>query len=208
MANRALVHGAVLAFVLAGCEKPRVADPDAVVQAYADAARTGDSDAIYRMLSSRSQRELGRDGVRQLVHDSRAELARQAEVLGKSDARVEATAIVPYDDGETALLELEEGVFKVGSAAALPSAPRTPSQALAELRRALAQRNYAAFVRILTAETKGALDNDVSALVRGLEEPETLDIQVRGDAAEVELPGGHVVKLKRERGIWRVEDLR
>jgi hypothetical protein len=44
--------------------------------------------------------------------------------------------------------------------------------------------------------------------VRGLEDAETLDVQVRGDAAEVELPGGHIVKLKRERGVWRIEDLR
>ena len=63
-------------------------------------------------------------------------------------------------------------------------------------------------VRVLSAETRGALESDVSAIVRGLEDPETLDVEVEGDEAEVELPGGHVVKLKRESGIWRVEDLR
>jgi hypothetical protein len=44
--------------------------------------------------------------------------------------------------------------------------------------------------------------------VRGLQDPETLEIEVEGDRAEVELPGGHVVKLKREAGAWRIEDFR
>ena len=30
--------------------------------------------------------------------------------------------------------------------------------------------------------------------------------QVSGDAATVPVPGGYQVKLKREDGIWRVED--
>ena len=103
---------------------------------------------------------------------------------------------------------LRTRLLKVGSAAALPSAPRTPAQALDDLRQALARRSYAAFLRVLSAETRSALESDLGAVVRGLEEPETLDIELRGETAEVELPGGHVVKLKRERGVWRIEDLR
>jgi len=29
---------------------------------------------------------------------------------------------------------------------------------------------------------------------------------VTGDAATVSVPGGHSVKLKREGGVWRVDD--
>ncbi|HEY8944355.1 MAG TPA: hypothetical protein VIM73_08835 [Polyangiaceae bacterium] len=207
MANRALFVGSALALTLA-CARPRVADPRAAVAVYSEAARQGDVEAIYGMLSRRSQRELGREGVRRLVADARAELATQADALGKPNVPIEAVAVVRYDDGEQAVLELEDGTFTVGSAAALPSAPRTPAQALGDLRQALARRSYAAFVRVLSAESRSALESDVSALVRGLEDPETLEIDVRGEGAEVELPGGHVVKLKRERGVWRVEDLR
>jgi hypothetical protein len=42
--------------------------------------------------------------------------------------------------------------------------------------------------------------------VSGLEHPETLDIQINGDSAEVLLPTGHRILLKREAGIWRVLD--
>jgi hypothetical protein len=114
---------------------------------------------------------------------------------------------VRYDDGERAVLDLEDGVFKVGSADALPSAPRTPAEALGALRKALARRSYPALVRVLSAETQTALESDWDALVRGLEDPETLDVRVQGDRAEVQLSGGHVVKLRRELGVWRIEDL-
>ncbi|HYO98063.1 MAG TPA: hypothetical protein VER33_26345, partial [Polyangiaceae bacterium] len=68
-------------------------------------------------------------------------------------------------------------------------------------------RSYAAFLRLLSRETQSAIESDLSAIVEGLEDPETLEVDLRGDAAEVELPGGHVVRLKREAGTWRVEDL-
>jgi hypothetical protein len=44
------------------------------------------------------------------------------------------------------------------------------------------------------------------ALVTGLERPDTLQVQTNGDAASVNVPGGHHVRLKREGGIWRVQD--
>jgi hypothetical protein len=50
------------------------------------------------------------------------------------------------------------------------------------------------------------MENNMRSLVNGLEEPETLDIDVEGDRAEVELPDGHTVRLKREEGVWKIED--
>jgi hypothetical protein len=190
------------------CQRARVADPGAVVAAYAEATRRGDSDAVYGLLSERSRRDLGRDGTRRLLMDAKKELAAQSTFLARPDAKPDAVAVIRYQDGEEAELALEEGVFRVSSAAALPASPRTPNEALASLRKALARRSYAALVRVLAAETRSALESDAAAIVRGLEDPETLEIEVEGDQAEVELPGGHVVKLKRESGVWRVEDLK
>lgn len=208
MAERVYTAALLALASLTGCAGARVAEPRAQVERYADAARRGDAAAIYAMLSERSRRELGWEGTKRLVRDNQRELAAQADALNQPNVPLEALAVVRYEDGEQATLELENGVFKIGSAAALPAAPRTPAQALGDLRRALAMRSYAAFLRVLTAETRSNMESDLSALVRGLEDPETLDIEVRGDTAELVLPGGHSVKLKRERGIWLVEDLR
>ena len=51
------------------------------------------------------------------------------------------------------------------------------------------------------------MDRDLTSLARGLEHPEMLDVIVSGDEAEVTVPGGHWVKMKREGGVWRVHDL-
>jgi hypothetical protein len=141
-----------------------------------------------------------------LVEESRVELARSARAIQSDSASIEASAEARFTDGESATLVLENGSFRVDATSLLPARPRTPSQALSGLRRALARRSYPALMGLLTSDARGALESDLSSLVQGLEHPETLDIQVVGDTAEVELPTGHLIKLKREGGIWRVLD--
>ena len=63
-----------------------------------------------------------------------------------------------------------------------------------------------ALLGVLSAETRQALEGDLKSLVEGLENPDTLDVKVSGDHAVVEVPGGHQVKLRREAGVWHVQD--
>ncbi len=189
-----------------GCARPVIPDPKAAVREYAAAAARGDADAIYAMLTEEAQRTYGRSGTRELVKTSRKEIADNARALASGRTTVHAEATVRYADGEEADLVVEDGQFRVGSAEALPAGARTPEQALAELREALARRSYAGLMRVLTRDTRSSLDNDLSSLVDGLEAPETLDVKVSGDRAEVKLGGGHSVKLKREAGVWRIDD--
>ena len=206
--KRVLASGAglVLLEVSAGCARPALPDPRAAAQKYARAAERGDADAIHAMLTSKAQRSYGRPGTRRMVAESRRELARQGRALAAKDSTIQTSARVRFADGEQAELQVEGGDFKIRSAAALPAGARTPVQALQELRAALARRSYGSLMRVLGTDTRSALENDLRSLVDGLEQPETLDVRVSGDRAEVEVPGGHSVKLKREAGVWRVED--
>ena len=189
-----------------GCASQRVPDPKVTARAYASAAERGDADAIYALLTPEGRRALGPAGTKQLVQESKSELGRTARAIRSNDARVEASAETRFSDGESATLVLENGRFYVDAASLLPARPRSPSQALSGLRRALARRSYPALMALMSGDSRGALESDVSALVNALEHPETLDIQVNGDAAEVQLPSGHRVLLKREAGVWRVLD--
>lgn len=192
--------------LLSGCAGQRVPDPKVTARAYASAAQRGDADAIYALLTPEGRRALGASGTKQLVQESRSELGRTARAIQSDGARVEASAEARFSDGESATLVLENGRFLVDAASLLPARPRTPSQALSGLRRALARRSYPALMALMAGDSQGAVESDIGALVSGLEHPETLDIQVNGDAAEVQLPTGHLIKLKREAGIWRVLD--
>jgi predicted nucleotidyltransferase len=103
-------------------------------------------------------------------------------------------------------LSLEQGQFRVSSAAAFPSGANTPVQALHELRAALARRSYRALAHVLSSEARGDVERQASDLATGLEHPETLDIVVAGDRATVTTPGGHRVELVNESGVWKVRD--
>lgn len=189
------------------CVRDTMPDPKQALQSWAEAAARGDADAIYDMLDEQGRRDLSREDVRRMVADQRKELAEQAKELSATDTEIEATAEVRYADGETSVLDLQDGRFKIASADALPAGARTPTQALEQLRRVLARRSYAGLVRVLTRQTRGSLENDVRSLVQGLENPEELDIDQMGETATVRVPGGHLVRLRREAGTWRVDDI-
>jgi hypothetical protein len=189
------------------CGRPALPDPRITARAYADAASHGDADSIHALLTSDAQRDYGRERVRELVRDERAELARQADAIGTRDARVDATATLLLDDGTQVELTLEPEGFRVAAADTLPAAARTPVEALDGLRRALARRSYTALLRVLGPESRAAVETDLRALAAALENPATLDVRVQGDHADVDVGGGHQVTLRREAGTWRVEDI-
>jgi hypothetical protein len=197
---------ALTAPLLVACASREVPDPRAAATDYAHAAERGDSEAIYGMMTESSKRARSKEDVARIVATERAELAEQAKAISAKDARVEATARMRYDDGEESALELRDGRFWVTSAGALPGGARTPEQALDQLRRVLARRSYAGLMRVLSPQTRASIEADLRALVTGLEKPDTLPVQITGDSAQVAVPGGHRVRLRRDGGVWRVDD--
>lgn len=202
----ALRFGLLALMALSGCASTALPDPREAAQAYARAAQAGDANALHDMMTERSQRALGKDGVRNAVEDARTELGEQAKRLAEPSARVEQSAKIRYGDGEEVTLALEDGSFRLSSADALPASARTPSQALEQFRKVLARRSYAGLMRVLSQETRNAIERDLRGLVDALEHPEALDVKVQGDLAWVVLQGGHRVRLRREGGRWAVED--
>jgi hypothetical protein len=196
-----------MAVACTGCATTRIEDPRQAAAAYADAARRGDADAIYGMMDERGRRALSRSEVRRIVSDERAELIEQSKSIAAAQAAIRSYARVRYADGEDATLVVnEQGAFRISSADALPAGARTPEQALDQLRTVLARRSYAGLLRVLSPATRSAVESDLRAIVAGLKSPDSLDLIITGDAASVQLPGGHEVKLRRSAGLWQVED--
>ena len=122
------------------------------------------------------------------------------------DARVEAVARLRYEDGEEAQLELREGRFWITSSGALPGGSRTPEQALESAPPRPRASQLCGLDACAHSVHAGGDRTRPSFACRGLERPETLHVEVTGDSAVVTIPGGHSVKLKREGGVWRVDD--
>jgi hypothetical protein len=197
---------AALGLLPAACAAPGLPDPKAAADAFGRAALKGDADAIYGMMSDAARKARSREEVRTVVSDEREELAEEGRALSSRDARVEATARLRFADGEEAALDLQKGRFYVTSAGALPGGARTPEEALDQLRRVLARRSYAGLMRVLSPATRAAVEQDLRGVVAGLGRPETLPVTLTGDTATVAVPGGHHVRLRRESGVWRVDD--
>ncbi|HEV8246122.1 MAG TPA: hypothetical protein VGP93_10160 [Polyangiaceae bacterium] len=190
-----------------GCSRPEVPDARDAARAYAEAVNRGDHQAVYALLTRDSRRDYGVEGTRRLLADAKQELTRQGAALLQPGTRVDAVAHYQLLDGESAELVLTEHGFRLSAAGTFPAAARTPAQALEELRRALSRRSYAAVIRLLSSDAQGTLESEVRSVVKGLENAQTLDVKVEGDAATVEVPGGHRITLKRESGIWRVDNV-
>lgn len=192
---------------LSGCVGvSTIPEPDDVVAAYAAAVERGDADAIYALMSEESRRAISREQLRRVVKDQKVELAEHAKALGSQQRAIEAQAEIRYDDGEIVGLDLDDGTFRVTAADGLPASAKTPEQALSQLRKVLARRSYAGLLRVLSPRTRAAMEKDLRSLVEGLTEPDSLRIEVVGDAATITVPGGHRVQLRREDGIWHVDD--
>ena len=188
------------------CASGGVPDPRAAARAYVDAAIRGDGDALYAMMTAESRKERSRSDLARVVADERGELAEQGRELRGDEVRVEAIARLRFADGEEAALELKGGRYGVAAAGSLPGGARTPEEALDQLRRVLARRSYSALIRVLSPAARAAIESDLRALVDGLSEPGMLPVQINGDAALIPVAGGHQVRLRREAGVWRVED--
>jgi hypothetical protein len=204
---RAAVSAAAgAALAVCSCTSARVPDPRTAAAAYADAAARGDGAALYAMMTAGSRQARSQGDVEKMIASERTELAEQAKDLSRGDVRIEATARLRYADGEEAALELSEGRYWITAAGALPGGARTPEEALEQLRRVLARRSYAGLMRVLSPGTRAAVENDLRSLVDGLADPASLSVEVTGESAVVPIPGGHQVKLKRDGGVWRVDD--
>jgi hypothetical protein len=197
---------AALAFGIVGCASQSIPDPHDAARAYAVAAQHGDADAIYGMMSKSAQETRSKEDVRKIIADEKAELAEQATAFAAKDSRVEATARLRFDDGEEAALELKDGRYWITASGALPGGARTPDEALDQLRRVLARRSFAGLLRVLSPRTRALIEVDLRGLVEGLDRADTLQVPVSGDVANVAVPGGHHVRLKRDSGVWHVDN--
>lgn len=193
----------VIAF---GCARHHVPDPRQAAAAFADAVERQDVDAAYRLLNAESRRMLSKPELKRLMAESKRELLRSAKGLRSEATRVDALAKVRFEDGEISTLSLEDGRFWVEAAGAIPAGARTPVEALSELRAVLARRSYPGLIQVLSSDSRVVLEERLRSLVEALEEPETLQVETAGDAATVRTPGGHRVELKREQGLWKVQD--
>ncbi len=196
----------VAALACVACASKPFPDPRLAAQRWADAIEKGDDKAMYSLLTDASRRMQGPEGVARLLAQDRKELSALANAAAAPNARLDTSAEVSYADDRSARVVLEDGQFRVAAVGALPAGAQNPRDALRQLREVLARRSFAGLLRVVTRDTAESLEGSLQDLVSALAEPATIEVQIEGRRATVQLPGGHTVTLEHEDGVWRVKD--
>ena len=200
----------VLVTLLAGCGAgPRVEGPSNTIRAYATALERGDTDRAWSLLDEDARRGRTAADHAELMERNATELQEQAGALDRaagSDA-VEARARVTLASGETVVLVLEDGRWRIDGGVMDAYGMGTPRDAVAAFRRALMRRDLNGIERVLSRQTRAEWEEEVRRVVESTADPDDLEIEIQGNRAHVRTTGGGSIELVRESGEWRVVDI-
>ncbi len=210
---------------LAGCARGRPAasaGPREVLAAYARAIEEGRLDEAYALLSAEARRELSFDDFRRMVTESPDEAQAMAASLVRPSGPPVVTATVTTTDGESLLLVLEDGAWKVDGSAVDLYSQATPEAAVRAFLRAYEHGRFDVLLRFVpTAQVQGLDAARLEQAWRGEQKAEmdrltqaltaalpTARFELLGDRATMAYGAGGTVELVREDGAWKIEDFR
>lgn len=193
---------------LAGCGGPAVEGPSATLRAYADALTRSDAETAWALLDEEARRGRTAAEHAQLMAQNARELGEQGAALAQAAGdRVEARARVELATGETVVLVLEGGQWRIDGGLLDAAGLGTPLDAVAAFRRALMRRDLSGIERVLSRQTRAEWEEEVRRLVESTADLEDLEVEVQGNHARVRTTGGGAIELVRESGEWRVVDV-
>ena len=209
---------------LAGCGAAAGSDPDRVLRDYSLAVEAGRTKEAYALLSTDSQKSISFEQFQRILKENPEEARELAQSLRRPQVgppRVTATVTGP--DGESSILLIyEQGEWRVDASAVDLYSQRTPEAAVRAFLRAYENRRFDVLLKFvpedqledLTAaelkktwegEEKADLDRLTGALKASLP---TAKVELFGDRATLAFGAGGSVELIRERGVWKIEDLK
>lgn len=192
----------------AASEPARVPDPGLGVAALRRALERDDADAVYALLDPAVRAQLDRASFERLWQDTPGERAELFELLRDTDGRLHARAHVSFESGEELGLVLEDGRWRIGGGVLDAASLSTPEDAVWALHLALRRSSLEGLLRVLGSEQRAAWQAALEATLEATADPADLQVQVRGDTAEVRTSGGGLILLVREAGRWHVTDVR
>jgi hypothetical protein len=188
-----------------------VEPPDRAVGSYVQAIRSGAVADAYALLDADTRAEVSMEEFAALVQRNQAELQEQTGELERvvsAGGGVEARARLPLHNGETVVLILEDGRWRVDGGVLGAPTLRTPRDAVVALRTALARRSLRGITRVLAREPRAEVEAEIEQLLEDTADELDFEIEIRGNSARVSTSSGREILLIREAGEWRILELR
>lgn len=183
--------------------------PSRVVERYAAALAQGDPDAAWSLLDDDARRGRTEAEHAALMAANAHELGAQGRALARAAGPdgVDAHARVQLESGETIVLVLEAGAWRIDGGVLDAAGLATPLDAVAAFRRALVRRDLRGIERVLSRQTRAEWEEDLRRVLDATEDGDDLEVEVQGNHARVRTTGGGSIELVRESGEWRVVDV-
>jgi hypothetical protein len=207
-----------------GCGGGAGADPDRVLKSYSLALETGRAADAYALLSSESKKTISFEQFQRILKENSEEARELAQSLRRpqvAPARVTATVTGP--DGESSILLIyEQGAWRVDASAIDLYSQRTPEAAVRAFLRAYENRRFDVLLKFVPEDQREGLTADeLKKTWEGEERTDmlrltgalkaslpTAKVELFGDRATLAFGAGGSVELVRERGLWKIEDLK
>lgn len=212
------------ALLLGACATTGTAErtPEGALSAYSRALREGRTRDAYSLLSADAKKDIPYEMFERILKENPDEVKDLGQALETRAAPARVTAVVTAPNGEALELVYEDGGWRVDASAIDLYGQSSPAVALRSFVRAFRNRRYDVLLRFVPesereglgveelrraweGEERKELEALVSAVEAGLP---TANLEVTGDRATMAFGAGGTVELVRERGLWKVEDLR
>jgi hypothetical protein len=207
---------------LGGCGAARQQSPQEALSAYARALREKRHQDAYALLSTQAKKDIPYETFERILKENPEEAKELAESFSHPAAPPVVSAVVSTPEGDSLLLVFEDGAWRVDASAVDLYGQATPLAALRSFVRAFKNRRYDVLLRFVpdaereglgVPELKQAWEGDqreeLERLVLAVNDAlPTGRLEVTGDRATLAFGAGGTVELLRERGLWKIEDLR
>jgi hypothetical protein len=220
--TKGVLAGLLVALLAGACAASRPTTPEATLSAYAAALRAGQAKEAYELLSTDAKKDIPYASFQRILRENPDEAVAIGRALAQPAAPARVTAVVKAPNGESLLLVLEDGAWRVDGSAIDLYGQGTPETALRSFVRAFKNRRYDVLLRFVPEGEREGLDakklesawageerTELEGLVAAVESSlPSSSLEVTGDRATMAFGTGGTVELVRERGLWKVEDLR
>jgi hypothetical protein len=195
--------------------------PDDVVAAFARALRTGRATDAWALMSADYRRRVSEAEFARHLAENPAEAREAADALARPDGRATQRAELTLADGDRVVLVRDDGDWRIATNLADFYDQSTPRAALRSFVRAMERERYDVVLRFVPdADREGMTEARMREAfsVEGRDETARLLAALRaGLDAPVEEVGDHatlrygedgrrVARLRREDGLWKIED--
>ena len=184
------------------------------VRAYVQALHKNEPRDAYALLSSETRKRMSYDEFALQWKQGDKERAWQARVLEdslKGNPDVGERALINYSDGKLVQLEREGKAWRLESELVSRSRARQPRDAVRLFADAIAQRDLAAVLNVLSQRRRDGLTKQVEGFVAGIGKRINDKIDEFGnDRAELRWDENGIryrIVLRKEDDEWRVDDI-